>query len=345
MNQLGPDQPVFLLDSEFFYNRTGIGQDSKIILDAIREKWSTEEDASFDWLSKSGAWKRKIMQFCWIFKLGILRASGSKGAVFYQSQIGLLRPPKDAKDWIIRVHDLFPITNPEWFHFWDRYFFKFSLDNALKCGAGFIVNSQTTKEALCGYANHTIRTEVLPCAIRPLTGDLCNNCKGCAWLEVNHRFSYAIALGTLEPRKNYLELIASWEMRSDNRIELVIVGKVGWKSKKIVRALKGSRRITHINSCCDGALNALFKKSHSFISASFAEGFDLPAMEARQLYGLPLVLSDISVHREFHKDAAYFFKEVSELTDLDVHRIPNSETSKYLSEINVVDVFIKLMNT
>ena len=342
MKPLKSDNPIFLLDTEFFYNNTGIGQDSKIILAAIRGEWSTRETSSLDWFAKSGPWKRKLLTLLWVFKWGSLRAAGFPGAIFYQSQIGLLNPPRDSKDWIIRVHDLFPITNPEWFHVWDRFLFKSSLDKALDYGAGFIVNSQTTKDALCGYAKQKIRVEVLPCAVRPLIPNLCSDCEACEWLETEIPEQFAIALGTLEPRKNYLNLIRSWGMRSENEWKLIIIGKIGWKSQKIRMALRVNQQVVHLKSCCDGSLDAILKKSSVFLSASFAEGFDLPAMEARQLYRLPLILSDIPVHREFHSDVAYFFNHVSELADLDLAKIKDSNVSNYLVRINPVEVIKRL---
>jgi hypothetical protein len=73
----------------------------------------------------------------------------------------------------------------------------------------------------------------------------------------------------------------------------------------------------------------MFKNCVAFISASHSEGFDLPTMEARQFFSLPLILSDIPVHREFHNDVGYFFKNTDELINLELGKIPHSEQSTY----------------
>ena len=50
------------------------------------------------------------------------------------------------------------------------------------------------------------------------------------------------------------------------------------------------------------------------VSASRDEGFDYPVLEAKA-EGLPTLISDIPVHREFHSDSSLFFSLDDENND------------------------------
>jgi Glycosyl transferases group 1 len=344
MSESIPCDLHFVLDSEFFHNQTGIGQDAQPILQAIRNRWTTSESNFLPYLPFNGRWKRKCLTLIWFLTFGRIHASGPPNSIFYQSQVSLLKPPKHAKDWVIRVHDLFPITNPEWFHIWDRFIFKRSLDSALKSGAGFIANSESTKVALLDYAKLPIRVELIPCAIRKLESPLCTLCAGCHRINELQNYEFVTAVGTLEPRKNYIELIKIWERRKSSNHKLIIVGKVGWKSKKIRSAIAKSQNTVYLNNCCDGALDRIFAISSSFISISLAEGFNMPAMEARQLYNLPLVLSDIAVHREFHADCAYFITTPKDILHIDFTNLSRTKKSNYYVNVEYVDTLLNLIH-
>jgi hypothetical protein len=99
---------------------------------------------------------------------------------------------------------------------------------------------------------------------------------------------------------------------------MVIIGTPGWKSEGIQNELSqlASQNLKWIKNCCDGALGYLYENSKCFVSASMNEGFNLPALEARTNYGLPLLLSDIQVHREVHADQAKYFNNSADLHEL-----------------------------
>jgi hypothetical protein len=94
--------------------------------------------------------------------------------------------------------------------------------------------------------------------------------------------------------------------------QLLIVGGKGWKCGRLLDSFRYSNSklnqdIIWLDSCCDGALTVFYANSKAFVSTSLDEGFNLPAMEAREFFWLPLILSNIPVHRELHSDVAYFF--------------------------------------
>lgn len=113
---------------------------------------------------------------------------------------------------------------------------------------------------------------------------------------------FYLAVGTLEPRKNYEMLIAGFDHYADigGVRNLVIVGKKGWSFKSIYLAQKHAKhknRITIKSDVDDASLDELYRTSAGFISTSYDEGFGLPAIEAH-VRGCPLLLTDIPVYRE-----------------------------------------------
>lgn len=113
---------------------------------------------------------------------------------------------------------------------------------------------------------------------------------------------FYLAVGTLEPRKNYVALIAGFDhyINLGGTKNLVIVGKNGWSYKSIYLAQKRAKnknKITIMTDVNDASLDEYYRTSFGFISTSYDEGFGLPAIEAH-VRGCPLLLSDIPVYRE-----------------------------------------------
>jgi glycosyltransferase involved in cell wall biosynthesis len=238
-----------------------------------------------------------------LFKKEILINSHLYTNVFYQNQVDAVKysftkPHKR----IIRIHDMFPITNPEWFTKKSIYSFKKGIDNIEKHSIIF-TNSIATSESfqsIIKAKEKKLTIFVVPC---PTVKRAAISCLRCTFCKNPHLIlknqSYLLSVGTIEPRKNHINLLKAWR-RSKNQRDyqtLVIVGKVGWKSQRIIREIRQSEGVIHFSDCCDAGLLKLYENSKAFITASLDEGFNIPLDEASQ-YGLKLLISDISVHRE-----------------------------------------------
>jgi Glycosyltransferase len=107
-----------------------------------------------------------------------------------------------------------------------------------------------------------------------------------------------IAVGTIEPRKNYAAVLAladalpaPWMVR--------VVGRSGWGPIAAEWDSELARRPGKLEwhgHASDIALLALYQHATCFVSMSLAEGFNMPLVEAGSL-GLPAVCSDIEIHR------------------------------------------------
>jgi glycosyltransferase involved in cell wall biosynthesis len=91
------------------------------------------------------------------------------------------------------------------------------------------------------------------------------------------------------------------------RLPLFVIGEYGWKSSAVRRKLLDNNQdVRWLGKICDSSLKFLYSSAKVFISASKAEGFNLPVREALS-FGVPVVISDIPIHRELYRDEAFFF--------------------------------------
>jgi alpha-1,3-rhamnosyl/mannosyltransferase len=123
--------------------------------------------------------------------------------------------------------------------------------------------------------------------------------------------SFALFVGTLEPRKNLTLLLKSWEKLGEGAAEppvLVLCGRYGWKNDQLreqMDRLENLGLIRWLGYVSDSELAALYKQAKAVVLPSLYEGFGLPVVEALWA-GCPLVLSDIPVLREVAGGAALY---------------------------------------
>lgn len=229
--------------------------------------------------------------------------------IFWVSQALPLYNSQALKN-VYRIHDLFPITNPEWFPDFQKKVFLKQFRRILHSDAIFVANSNHTAQQLSRLTKiSSNRIRVFSCKVEKMDALTCNTCEACKFNETNPT-NYNFMVGTVEPRKNY-SLPISIYLESKHLDPLVIVGRKGWKSKKISKLLINTQNVMWLQSSCNGALRRLFENAKRFISTSLDEGFNLPAAEAN-LFSVPSLLSDIPVHRELYPYATFVSLESQE---------------------------------
>ena len=119
---------------------------------------------------------------------------------------------------------------------------------------------------------------------------------------------YVLALGTIQPRKNYVRLaqaIASLNACGEE-IALVIVGKRGWLAGEVETGIAASgadvRMIGYIE---DSDLPPIYSGAVAVCQPSLYEGFGMPVLEAMAC-GTPVVSSNRSSLPEIGGDAAFY---------------------------------------
>jgi alpha-1,2-rhamnosyltransferase len=124
--------------------------------------------------------------------------------------------------------------------------------------------------------------------------------------------SVYLMVGTLDPRKNHAYLLDAfdrvWAECPETR--LCIVGRVGQGMEALLERFRSHPRygdaLFFFPNLSDTDLAYCYEHARALVFPSMVEGFGLPLVEALS-YGLPVLASDIPVHREVGKTSCTFF--------------------------------------
>jgi glycosyltransferase involved in cell wall biosynthesis len=202
------------------------------------------------------------------------------------------------------IHDLIPITHPEFCRPGEDIRHHRRMDNALASACGIIGNSQATLDEFAAFADSRGRPH--PPALAawlggpPLPAD--------AAPIVRDR-PYFLVLGTIEGRKNHVLLLQLWRRMIERDPQgcphLVIIGQRGWEAQTALAMLDRlpllAGRVQVIEDCGDAALAGYLRGCRALLMPSFAEGYGLPVIEALGI-GARVVASDLPVFRELAGD-------------------------------------------
>jgi alpha-1,2-rhamnosyltransferase len=148
----------------------------------------------------------------------------------------------------------------------------------------------------------------------------------------NSQVNSYLIVSTIEPRKNHVYLLDAFDRLWDQgiRANLIIVGRVGWKVDALMQRLlthpQLNQQLFLFHDLTDAELSYCYTHARALVFPSVIEGFGLPIIEALQ-HGLPVIASDIPVHREIAGDLAYYVDLASEqalvtrLIQIDAHGI------------------------
>lgn len=132
--------------------------------------------------------------------------------------------------------------------------------------------------------------------------------------EIRRRFGikrdYLLAVGSLQPRKNVVRLLAAYEYLrsawSADPPQLVLVGRPLWLYRDIFAEIgrrSWAQDVIATGYVGDEELSALYRAALVFVYPSLFEGFGLPPLEAMAC-GVPVVTSNTSSLPEVVGDAA-----------------------------------------
>jgi|GEM_PF-360811 len=227
------------------------------------------------------------------------------------------------------VHDLLPVTQPDFFPPQAHQRFSDWLQQVIALD-GAICVSQTVATALQHWiALQPAKPAVFPIGYSHHGADLSHSAPS-AGLPENAAATLAalaarpsvLMVGTLEPRKGYCQALEAfsllWQQGVD--VNLVIVGREGWRDlpdeqrrdiPQLMALLKAhpeqGQRLFWLDGISDEYLEQVYTAAHGLLAASWDEGFGLPLIEAAQK-GLPILARDIPVFREVAAEHACYFK-------------------------------------
>jgi glycosyltransferase involved in cell wall biosynthesis len=227
--------------------------------------------------------------------------------LFNTGHMGLERPSyaaglrKTGARLVCVVHDLIPITHPEYCRPGRRARHIQRMRNIAHFASGVIVNSNETMRMLETFCREsgvqTPRTIVAPLGI---------NLPAVVPNRVPVKEPYFVVLGNIEPRKNHWMLLQLWRRLVDQRgaaaPRLIVIGQRAWECENVVDLLDRCEQlrgfVAEHASCGDEELVNTLRHARALLYPSFVEGFGLPIAEALSLR-VPVIASDLPVFREF----------------------------------------------
>ena len=196
---------------------------------------------------------------------------------------------------ILYVHDTFLNTRRQDLGAKARLYMAPSFALAVRTFKNFFVNSEKTKADLAIHARPDANLRLY----RPSVANVFN-------LETSSRTTgddaalplKLVALGTVEPRKNYaaaLAILDSLRAKHDPAAELHIVGRAGWGPD--AEQINSHAGVTVHGYLPEADVRRVMASTDVYLCTSHDEGLGLPLLEA-QYAGLPVVAPDKPVFRE-----------------------------------------------
>ncbi|MCK0196996.1 glycosyltransferase family 4 protein [Ancylobacter sp. 6x-1] len=239
----------------------------------------------------------------------LLRRHRNRGMVYLNvSHEGLIAPGGmrslvrgQAMQPVFLVHDLIPLTHPEYVRPGDAEKHQTRMRTVLESARAVICNSRDTQMNLASFARAR-QMPLPPAVVSPLGIE---DEFGSVDVPPHEGAPFFIALGTIEPRKNHLVLLHAWralvEKLGPKAPKLLIIGRRGWENENVIDIIERSRTLSdHVLECNrlpDAHLRRLMRQARAVLLPSFTEGFGLPLFEALALR-VPVICSNLPVFRD-----------------------------------------------
>ena len=203
---------------------------------------------------------------------------------------------------IITIHDMFPVTMPQYFGKKYSVYFKFMLKRTLKHTDLILYNSFETKKETEQYfpAAAKVPSEVMYIIVPKIRyeGELRND-------------NYFLYVGNVEKRKGVDILIEAFDLyiQKGGTKNLIIAGKKREEDVDAALASLTTRypdRVTYKGYVSDEEKNQLYACADTVLFQSRAEGFGICVLEAMS-FGKPVLASDLSIFQEIVGDTISYF--------------------------------------
>lgn len=216
------------------------------------------------------------------------------------------------------IYDIIPITHPQFCSIYLVSMLKDWYINATKYIDGYIAISKTVKNDVYNYIKENIDNQISEKkfdffylgadfeALQRFTG-VSESFKNL--FKVPNIY---LSVSTIEPRKNHTYILDAFDILWDNGedITYIMIGKIGSQVEDLLQRIKthpmNNKKLFLLTDIDDESLIYAYQNSKSLIFASIVEGFGLPLVESL-FYKLPVLASDIPIHREIGKDMITYF--------------------------------------
>lgn len=209
-------------------------------------------------------------------------------------------PPGRTGRTVVSVHDVSYERFPEFFSWRERTKNRILIGDAIRrAGAIVTLTDHARSEILDVYRVDRDRIFVVPCGVAPAflrAGEIPR--------PVGDGRLRLLAVGSLQPRKNILRLIAAVRLLAERRpVHLSLIGPEGYQARAITDAVGSGASVEFLGYVSQARLIQAYRTADIFVYPSIYEGFGLPVIEAMAC-GTPVVTSTGGSLPEVAGDAA-----------------------------------------
>lgn len=239
--------------------------------------------------------------------------------------------PKEIKT-IVVVHDLvaflFPNTHNKKAVFIEKIFIKKALKKADHI---FTVSNNTKKDIFHQFNLDKNKITTAYCSASDNFKPIERAKLGEFIKETNLPTKFFLAVGTIIPRKNYLNLIKAFAEVNKRYPDyhLIIGGKNGWEFEEVYEEISKNylnKKVHVLGYLSTSSLINLYNLAKAFVFPSFYEGFGIPPLEAMKC-GCPVIASFTSSIPEVVGDSALLInpESVEEMANAMIKVIKDEE--------------------
>jgi glycosyltransferase involved in cell wall biosynthesis len=195
----------------------------------------------------------------------------------------------------IFVHDLAFRIRPQEVPWQQRVYMRAVLGRALRQAAAVLVPSESTRRDLLElYTDLALESKL------SVIGEGVPPAAPAGPLPAGLEPGFILAVGTVEPRKNYPRLLAAFRRLRARSVpfiingrpgvpQLVIAGRAGWAYGDTLHRIAAEPGVRYLGHVDEPTLTALYESASVLAFPSLYEGFGLPLLEA-MANGVPAVV-------------------------------------------------------
>ena len=228
---------------------------------------------------------------------------------------------------VLTVHDIFPVTTPQYFSVLYRMYFRIMLRRSLKTVDAILYDSDFSKnEVETHYPFAKKKQHFLSYVIIQSQAKTESDKFEVKANQERMERPYFLYVGNIEQRKGSDLLLKAYEKYCEEggTCDLILGGGIkGAGMEDILKnAMAAYPGIKYLGYVTDQQKDTLIKGCEAFLFPSRAEGFGMPLIEVME-YGKPVIARQLPIFRELIGDCIYYFKmnedeekEISEFAGL-----------------------------
>lgn len=206
------------------------------------------------------------------------------------------------KKQIVSILDLSFFVNPSWFSKKFTMLYKFLVPRIARKSQHIITISENSKKDIINILNiPQEKVDIIHCSI-PETLENVDA------INIENKFGkYILAVSSIDPRKNFYNLILAFNQLKLDDYRLLIVGNQNkvFSDNNLKTIINDNPSIVFSGYVSDEELIGLYKNAQLFAYPSLYEGFGIPPLEAMAC-GCPTIVSNTASLPEVCGDASYY---------------------------------------